>query len=326
MKRICFIIPYFGHLPNYFNLFLKSCSFNPNFNWLLITDDCSEYNFPPNFKVIYMTFQENQKLIQSKFDFPITLNRAYKLCDYKPAYGYIYEEYIKGYTHWGHCDTDILIGDLSKFLTDDILSNYDKLFCLGHMTIYKNTLDNNRVFMTPINGHQIYKEVFSSSLSFCFDEVWKDDNNVNTLFQLKNKKILLSDYSLNIDFTKTKFIRVIYVGKDKPNNGHGYIYEKYKRYIYTWNRGSIIRYSKEKEQLKQEEYMYIHLQKRKMKLNIECLTSNIIKIVPNAFLPLEETNITLENFNRIKKWTFNNHFWRIHCLPKLKKIRKIISI
>lgn len=67
--KVCFIIPYFGHLPNYFSLFLKTCAYNKNFDWLLITDDPTPYNYPSNFRVIYMSFEENYSLIQSKFDF-----------------------------------------------------------------------------------------------------------------------------------------------------------------------------------------------------------------------------------------------------------------
>ena len=74
--KVCFIIPYFGHLPNYFSLFLKTCAYNKNFDWLLITDDPTPYNYPNNFRVIYMSFEENYSLIQSKFDFQVALERA----------------------------------------------------------------------------------------------------------------------------------------------------------------------------------------------------------------------------------------------------------
>ena len=54
--------------------------------------------------------------VQKMFDFPIYLDHPYKLCDYKPAYGYIFPEYTKGYDYWGHCDmTDCIFGNLRKF-------------------------------------------------------------------------------------------------------------------------------------------------------------------------------------------------------------------
>ena len=323
--KVCFIIPYFGHLPNYFSLFLKTCAYNKNFDWLLITDDPTPYNYPNNFRVIYMSFEENYSLIQSKFDFQVALERAYKLCDYKPAYGYIYSEFLKGYSHWGHCDTDMLMGDLDSFLTNQLLDEYDKLFCLGHMTIYRNTEDNNKIFMNDLEGIPIYKNVYSSNASYCFDEVWKDDFNVNTLFKRAGKSIFTIDYSLNIDFGSTKFVRVVYVGKDEPNNGHGYVYETYKPSVYLWENGHIVRYFKNNNELKREEYMYLHLQKRKMKNFVDNQVS-IIKIVPNSFLPLEFDKVTVDNFVKIKKKDINSHFLRIKIFPRLKQLRKKLGI
>lgn len=39
MNKCCFVIPYFGKFNNYFPLYLKSCTCNNDFNWLIITDD-----------------------------------------------------------------------------------------------------------------------------------------------------------------------------------------------------------------------------------------------------------------------------------------------
>ena len=52
---------------------------------------------PKNVKVIKSTFEDIRNIIQSKFDFKIILDQPYKLCDYKPSYGYVFEEYIKEY-------------------------------------------------------------------------------------------------------------------------------------------------------------------------------------------------------------------------------------
>ena len=67
-KRLCFIIPYFGKLPNYFPLFLKSCKANPNFNWIVFTDDDGNYDYPDNVLKVKMTFKECQTLVKSKFE------------------------------------------------------------------------------------------------------------------------------------------------------------------------------------------------------------------------------------------------------------------
>lgn len=46
--KICFWIPYFGQLPRDIELFLESCKYNCNFNWVLYTDDKTKFNYPNN--------------------------------------------------------------------------------------------------------------------------------------------------------------------------------------------------------------------------------------------------------------------------------------
>ena len=302
MRSIIFIIPYFGDLPNFFPLFLKSCSWNKDFNWLLITDCNVQYDYPQNFEVLNMSFAQLKELIQSKFDFKIALNTPYKLCDYKPAYGYIFEEYIKDYRYWGHCDVDTIMGNLSKFLTNTLLEKYDKLFCLGHMTIYRNTLENNRVFMSEYKSTSLYKKVFSINDICWFDEEWKDEYNINEIFLSRHKNVYLQDLSFNIYIPKIKFIRTIYVGKENKNDGHGYKNESFKHALYLWDHGSLYRLLKKGNEIIKEEYLYMHFQSRKMKISkLLNLQQNIIKIIPNTFMPLEVNSVTNENFDKIKK-------------------------
>ena len=72
-------------------------------------------------------------MAEKKLGFHVSLDQSYKLCDFKPAYGFLFEEYLQGYQFWGHCDIDTIMGNLSKLLTDELLNQYDKLFCMGHM-------------------------------------------------------------------------------------------------------------------------------------------------------------------------------------------------
>ena len=65
------------------------------------------------------------------------LTNAYKIVDYKPLYGCIFHEYLKDYSHWGYCDSDVIFGDLSKYLTDERLNTYDRIYQHGHLCIYK---------------------------------------------------------------------------------------------------------------------------------------------------------------------------------------------
>ena len=320
MKKCCFIIPYFGHFNNYFQLFLKSCSYNEDFNWLIITDDKTKYDYPKNVKVIYQSFEETVSFVQSKSDYPCNIVRPYKFCDLKPMYGYIFEDYIKDFEFWGYCDCDIILGKLSKFITNEMLKTYDKLFCLGHMTLMKNSKDNNRLFMKSINGQIYYKKVLGTEQLCVFDEVGIDEFNINQIFLSAGKTVLEKDISYNINIRYPYFLRTIFVGLNVPNNGHGFVNEKHKTSICIWNQGKLYRIIKNNDKsLTEEEFAYIHLQRRKMTVG-NILKNNKYKILANAFLPLEVETITRNNFDKIRKRILCNQFFKIVIIPGLKKI------
>lgn len=184
MKSIIFICPYFGKLPKgHMELWLNSCEKNPTINWLILTDDKDTLlSCPPNVKVIYTTLQEVKRQAQLKFDFPISLDTPYKFCDFKPAYGYIFSEHIKGYDLWGHCDmTDCIFGNLRKFLTDNFLSGAEKFLFLGHMTLYKNTTEvNTRIFTDVKCRKDNLRHIFSSVRNWAFDET--NPYSINTIY------------------------------------------------------------------------------------------------------------------------------------------------
>lgn len=89
-KRCVLILPYFGQFNNYFPLFLKSCEANPTYTWMIFTDNEFKYACPENVHVIKTTLDEIRKIANEKFGFKIVLESAYNLCDYNPAYGFLF--------------------------------------------------------------------------------------------------------------------------------------------------------------------------------------------------------------------------------------------
>ena len=98
------ILPYFGKFNDYFELWLNSCRNNPDFDWLILSDACVECAIPGNVRLVSSTLREIKEKFQKKIDVPLTLDNAYKLCDYKQFYGYLFSEYLQGYDYWGYCD------------------------------------------------------------------------------------------------------------------------------------------------------------------------------------------------------------------------------
>lgn len=325
MKKCCFIIPYFGKFPNYFQLFLNSCKYNPDFNWLIFSDNETNYNVPPNVSIVKMTFDTLKDRIQSFFEFKIVLPTPYKLCDYKPAYGYVFHDYLKEYLFWGYCDLDTIIGNLSHFLTPDILENYDKIFCLGHMTLFKNTSENNSLFMSEYKGQTLYKRAFTTDKIVTFDEEWRDENNINQIFLSKGKNVFLKDYSMNTSILYNSFVRTQYVGHTSYSDSHGYKTEKSKKALYIWDNGHIYRYFSENAKLTREEFIYMHFQMRKFKISDKIMYTDCFKIVPNKFLPLEVDEVNESTFHNIKTKGLCFHVQRLMWKRLKNRILKLIN-
>lgn len=325
MKYCCFIIPYFGKLPIYFQLFLNSCKLNPEYKWLLFTDDKTEYSYPENVKKISCTFSDFRNKIQNKIKFKINLEHPYKLCDYKPCYGYVFKEYFEDFMYWGYCDIDTLMGCLNNFLPQIINQNYDKIFCLGHMTLIKNTIECNQLFMKSVNGYSYYYEAFSSPNIMYFDEEFKGTHNINHIFKYYNKKIFTKDLSLNFSIFYNQFHRVILQWDHSPL----YKIEEKSDTLCMWDNGHIFRYQVCEKKLIKEEFPYVHLQSRKMSLKLEKkLGMNLIKIVPNSFRNSEIDVISTPNdFYLIKRKYFCIHTFELkyksykkRLINKIKKI------
>lgn len=321
MKRIAFIIPYFGKFNNYFQLFLKTCEKNADIcDWIIFTDDYTRYRYPHNVIVHYLSWEEMRKYFQSKFDFAIELNKPYKLCDFKVAYGYVFEKYLTEYEFWGHCDVDLLWGKFSHFVTKEILDDYAKIFNLGHCTIFKNTPENNRVFFKTLYGSKRYLEVFMKSGNCSFDEEYKD--SINCIYDEYKIPIYEKSFAANI-YTKSSYFKLTRL-KDSHD---GYVVEERKKNFFVWSNGILKRYVWKNNEMIREEYLYIHLQSRKMDVKINADTIDEFKIIPNAFEELEmPVNIISNiNFKSIKTKRYNLHYFKLRTKNLMIKIKRLLK-
>ena len=167
MKSIVVLFPHFGTLPPQYKMWRESALRNPTIDYMLFTD--ADVEPAKNIIVHRMQFSDFQQIAQKAFDFPITLDRPYKLCEYKQAYGYILQDYIKNYDFWGFGDLDLVYGDIRSFLTDNVLS-LKFLLGWGHLTLLRNDQDTNTYFMKQVDGYQNYKDAFTTSKITFFDE------------------------------------------------------------------------------------------------------------------------------------------------------------
>jgi len=190
--KSAFVVTWFGELPYWFSYFLKSCEYNPLYDWLIFSDALPPNNIPSNVKFIKFDLQEFNKLASDKLNRNVEITNAYKLCDFKSLYGFIYEEYLTKYDYWGFCDIDVIWGDINKFFGNYLRKGIDIItlgaeeknglhyrIC-GPCTLVKNIEELNKLFF---NVPEL-EEIFSSNNYINFEEShWdkyvKNNDNIN---------------------------------------------------------------------------------------------------------------------------------------------------
>ena len=323
-SKVCIMGIYMGKLPNYFSVWLKSCENNPSVDFIVITDQ-SIKNVPENVKIINMTLKQVRARVSEKIGFKAKIDSPFKLCDYKPAYGFVFSDLFIGYDYWGHCDFDLIWGDLRSFFEKYNLEKYDKFLPMGHLSLYKNTKENNIKFMEKVVGYSDYKKIFTDERNYLFDElalIKIFNKNKNSFFD----KIIYADiwpskrrYTMCTDL---KYYPSIYEEFRKEYNP-----VNFKNQIFMWEDKKIFQYYIENEVVKSREYIYIHIQKRKWDLEGEF--SNKMIISKNKVFACVDENVK-NNINKYNSYSFIKELYDDvdefikHCWSYTK--RKILKI
>lgn len=259
MKKVCFISVYFGEIPKFFRPFLDSCSWNKEFNWLLIHDRRIPYEIPSNVQTLYMEMKDFLQKISSITGAVFTTDvKPYKICDFRPAFGEIFQEYLVDYDFWGICDTDLLLGKLSHFINDKLLDKYDKVFTMGHLSLIRNTELCNTLYRKETNNSRDFLPVFQSPVNCVYDEYQGftekfKDMNLRVCACKKCADIVILPHRINV-VTKSVFKLI------QPYNSFvRFCDDKNFRYqLFVLNKGKILKIYQKNKMIEEREYLYIH--------------------------------------------------------------------
>lgn len=138
---------------------------------MIFSDSKWEGELPENVSVIPFDLIKFNRLASEKLGFQVNILKPYKLCDFKPAYGLIFEDYIKEYSFWGMTDIDIVFGRIREFITEEMLNAYDVIsvrndYPTGSFMLFRNTTNLRELFRKSKD----YKKVMQSNTHYCFDE------------------------------------------------------------------------------------------------------------------------------------------------------------
>lgn len=193
--KVIIITPHFGKWPAWINYFFQSCRANPSFSWLIYTDCSPLPETPPNVKFLKSSIKDFNKLASKKLGLKISIDNPYKVCDLRPAFGKIFEDFIKDFDFWGYSDLDLIYGNIGRFLSLDILQLYDVIsvreqYMTGHFALIRNASQTNTLFKDYPKYYKIFEESYRH---YAFDE--RSNIFGRRLFQTNNLKHFNTLYS-----------------------------------------------------------------------------------------------------------------------------------
>lgn len=258
---------YYGVFPDWMPYWLRSCADNETIDFFLVTD-IGIGNVPGNVRVIEMSLQEVKQRAEAKLGMEVFLQQPYKLCDFKPVYGVIMDDYLKEYDYWGHCDFDLIWGDIRRFAEMYHLKEYDKFLPLGHLALYRNTDKCNNYFRLDGSRCGDYKAVLTQNENFAFDET----DGIYSIYEHNGLPM----------FTKRIFAEIKTFHKRFRLKACD---RNYKHQVFYYEDGKLYRAYEKNRRILAEEFIYMHF-RRKLPANaeIDWKTIKAFYITPDGFV------------------------------------------
>ena len=307
-NKIVFILPYFGKFNSLFPVWLKSCEWNKDIDWLIFSDNRISFKTAPNIRFINISFSEIKNLIEKTVDLKIVLNKAYRLCNFRPAHGDIFKEYITNYDWWGYCDCDLIWGKLSDFISkmpDDCF----QFGRFGHCTFVPNNDFSRKLYKYSY----AYKLVFTTDDTLFFDEIgFREIASVNHLK-------IYEEFPLGDFNPRKKAFSPVWncgVSADVPT-----------AQLFTADKEGLTRWYLKDGEVKSNPIAYIHFLKRKMNIFSNLNLDERLLITPNSITNYHD-QITREMIADSANNGIYWDYWKNGLTPKmiLKKIRARLDI
>lgn len=285
-KNILVVAVWFGEKPETFDMWLHSCEQNEDINWLLITDmSLKNLKVKKNIHIVEMSMSSFEKKLSKYSNLKLNMLRPYKACDYRPLFGGLLDLVPGHWDFWGHCDIDMVFGNVKKFLTEELLEQYDKIFGVGHFSLYRNIESVNNFYKNKFDEFD-YREILQDSAHRGFDE----HIGVNKIWKFYNANFYENEsIIIDIDHHLRKISRVTTSS----------IAKNYKYQIFCYSKGGVYQYYVRGNEIKSEEYMYMHIQKRKSLFPKIYQNGVDYCLTPHGFVVVDIKKISLGIISRL---------------------------
>jgi hypothetical protein len=286
------ICAYMGPLPNYFALWLRSAAANPQVDFLLICDHPPSQPLPGNVSYKSTELEQLRQLWSEMAGFPVALNSPYKLNDFKPLFWRLADD-LNRYDYWGYCDLDLLFGDLAPLL-ERTLGRFDMILSEGHLRFLRNDARTRNAWREIIAPRR-WQDVLADPANFGMDE----HHGINRVFAWPDRSWFANSGMIADIDPNFRQLRLLPCFKNPAVQA------------FFWDNGKLFRERYQDGRYWRDEFLYIHLQKRRMTLDPACLDSISIDIGPDGFHP----RLTAEPDRRT---VLNSNPWYLPNLPEMR--------
>lgn len=289
------MIPWFGKLPSNFEAWQQTVFANRDIDFYLFTD--CDVESKSNLIVKKIEFNELVVMISKLFNEPITCGLPFKLCDYRPSFGLLFKDILLNYDFWGHCDMDMYYGSIRSFIDDNILASNEKIFTNGFLSLYRNNVKMNTLFLNDGEYPEFnFKEASSTNFPCYFDEY----SGMGLKCIRNNIKVYPNKRFLDLSVSDNMF-----------HNKEG------KQIVCLLDNGRLYEVTAEGER---KEIIFVHIQKRDMKVEGEL--GNRFVIAPGRiFATNKDFDSAWFEINQGKNYK-RKYWW--NRLKKIVKDRSVI--
>jgi hypothetical protein len=291
--RLAVAACYLGQMPDYFSFVARTMSYNEHIEWMIFTDSISEsVHIYANVQLLPITINELCSRLEGAGGIKPNITQYHQICSFRPVYGLAFADYFKSYDFWGHCDLDVIYGDLLHFLTPSIFEQNDRVLCRGHLSFYRNVPEVNRAFLLRAPQTISHLQMFIRPDHAQFDE-WKGIHRIMRYHGFRQYHAeLCADIS-----TPTRYKNTRFTATELAN---------YRDQIFYWWQGKAFRaYLHREGGMLDDEVLYIHFQKRKLPpINSALITAKGVGIGPQGFFPYDREYLSTEQIGRLNKETF----------------------
>lgn len=177
LKKV-FLQTQFGEPHSWTEQYFENVKMLEPYGWFLKVFTPNPWKSEANIEIVPMTIHDFDALIEKRCGVApgnfIHNGRPHKLVsDYYPAYGHIFNDFIRGFDFWAHTNWDMVYGRLDRFIPDDTLGSLDiwsddvnainGIFC-----VYRNLYGINNLFRQVPQ----WEKAFTEHSLFAYDEVY----------------------------------------------------------------------------------------------------------------------------------------------------------